>query len=170
MFTLGFRAIIHLRDNFEEGALEVSDNALTRLREPHSAMPHNVLPLQKLLEVHLTLLERYQRDEREHGRRVVARCLAAIREELAMYRQFVTLFPLMHGSLLIYEARFLGLIRKDSREQAAEMLVRAVELAKTSNLRIFEAMAYFELGRILPVEHEKRLSYVWPRFLWIPRG
>jgi tetratricopeptide (TPR) repeat protein len=76
LFTLGFTALQYLRQGLEDGALEVADRTLARMLETtRSGMPHNVLPMLGVAEVHLCLLEHRMRAAR--STRPSARAAAA---------------------------------------------------------------------------------------------
>lgn len=160
MFALGFRAHINLREGYEEGALDVAERTISKLKAPTAAAaPHNVLPLHKLLDVHLTLLEQYQGNDSPHAKAVIKRCVEGINEELTLYRQFIVRIPLMRCGLHICEGRFAALYQNQN-ERAEALLKRAVHMSREANLKPMEGAACFELGRILPEGSADRKMYL----------
>jgi len=160
IFLLGFTALQHLRQGLEDGALAVADRTFERMAETtRSGMPHNVLPMLHVLEVHLTLLESILRGSGVDKAALIERLVKSVQKDLGLMQQFTAFFPVMQSSGLIFEGRFHYLVH-GSEEKALDLFRRAVESARSYNMRMQEAWAHFEIGRLLPAVHPQRLSHL----------
>ena len=164
IFALGFTALQHLRQGLEDGALAVADRTLERMLETtRSGMPHNVLPMLKVLEVHLSLLERALGSPTTAGEAAAAataeRLLKSIQKDFGLLRQFTAFFPVMESAYLLFEGRYAFLVN-GNEEKAQELFRRAIDSARSYNMRHQEACGLFEIGRLLPVAHPQRIPYL----------
>jgi len=160
IFLLGFTALQHLREGLEDGALAVADRTFERMAETtRSGMPHNVLPMLHVLEVHLTLLESTLRGSGADKAALTGRLVKSVQKDLVLMQQFTAFFPVMQSSGLIFEGRFHYLVH-GSEDKALELFRRAVDSARSYNMRMQEAWAHFEIGRLLPAAHPQRLSHL----------
>jgi len=114
IFVLGFKATLHLREGFEDGALEVANKTLDRVQDTlQSGMPHNVMPLWKTIEVHLTLLEHNQQLGND---RKVAQLHQLCKKDLEVFSQYIMVFPLMEIAYLVYWSRHAFLSSGDEEK------------------------------------------------------
>jgi len=125
---LGFKASVLLREGLEDGALEVSKEALQLLKvffffqfevlcssccfntvytfqkTSSQGMPHNVLPLQLIMEVQLTLLEKHQRVSFPFLSFLLFPCLLSLSLTPCLDFSFLLSF---HFAFLIFSGRMI---------------------------------------------------------------
>jgi len=157
-FLIGFKAILLLRVGLEDGALEVASQGRELLKKTvNSGMPHNVLPLQNILEVHLALLEKYQKMEGEYAESLVCQILKECQEELEMMHQSVILFSIMRPMYYLYHGRFIYLTTRNA-QKAINYFKTSAEDSKKYSLGYLQALSLFEWARVSHFDSVERID------------
>ena len=156
LFLLGFKASLHLREGHEERALEVANQALEFLKaNAHDGMPHNVLPLQKILDVHLALLEKFQHQEGDHAAEMVRTLEALCREDLELMQRSIVLFSLMRPLYHLYAGRF-GYLTTGNLTRATDCFQQCEDSSRRFGLRHLVGLCQLEWARVMPLDSVAR--------------
>jgi len=157
-FLIGFKAVLLLRVGLEDGALEVANQGLELLKKTvNSGMPHNVLPLQNIIEVHLTLLEKYQRMDSEYAQKAVEELQTRCKEGLELMHQSVILFSIMRPMYYLYKGRLIHLTTGNV-QKAISFFKISVEESKKYKLRYLQALSLLEWSRVSPFDSVERID------------